>query len=94
MAAKATDVLGVPVHACDDVLAAALHLAQRGGGQIVTLNAEMTMAARAQPELGRAIAAARACGCAAARASNWPGTCWNTRRSPVGGLPWWAHPLR
>lgn len=59
MAAKATDVLGVPVHACDDVFAAALDLAQRGGGQIVTLNAEMTMAARAQPELGRAIAAAQ-----------------------------------
>lgn len=59
MAAKATDVLGVPVHVCDDVFAAALDLAQRGGGQIVTLNAEMTMAARAQPELGRAIAAAQ-----------------------------------
>ena len=59
MAAKATDVLGVPVHACEDVFAAALELAQGGGGQIVTLNAEMTMAARAQPELGRAIASAQ-----------------------------------
>jgi N-acetylglucosaminyldiphosphoundecaprenol N-acetyl-beta-D-mannosaminyltransferase len=59
MAAKATDVLGVPVHPCADVFAAALELAQGGGGQIVTLNAEMTMAARAQPELGRAIASAQ-----------------------------------
>jgi N-acetylglucosaminyldiphosphoundecaprenol N-acetyl-beta-D-mannosaminyltransferase len=40
------------------VFAAALELKQRGGGQIVTLNAEMTMAARANPELGSAIAAA------------------------------------
>lgn len=59
MAAMATDVLGVPVHACGDVLATALELQRHGGGQIVTLNAEMTMAARAQPELGRAIAAAQ-----------------------------------
>jgi N-acetylglucosaminyldiphosphoundecaprenol N-acetyl-beta-D-mannosaminyltransferase len=55
---RRTVVLGVPVDACGDVFAAALALQQRGGGQIVTLNAEMTMAALAQPELGRAIAAA------------------------------------
>ncbi|MCP9888566.1 WecB/TagA/CpsF family glycosyltransferase [Cyanobium sp. ATX 6A2] len=66
MAVTATDaesprrsqVLGVPVDVCPDVFAAALALRDRGGGQIVTLNAEMTMAARADPELGRAIAAA------------------------------------
>jgi N-acetylglucosaminyldiphosphoundecaprenol N-acetyl-beta-D-mannosaminyltransferase len=66
MAVTATDaglplrsrVLGVPVDACADVFAAALALRERGGGQIVTLNAEMTMAARANPDLGRAIAAA------------------------------------
>lgn len=53
-----TDVLGVPVDACPDVLEAALALHARGGGQIVTLNAEMTMAAREDAALGRAIAAA------------------------------------
>ena len=51
-------VLGVPVDVCPDVFAAALALRERGGGQIVTLNAEMTMAARADEALGRAIAAA------------------------------------
>ncbi len=54
-----TQVLGVPVDVCTDVLQAALELRQRGGGQIVTLNAEMTMAARADPALGAAIAAAQ-----------------------------------
>ena len=54
-----THVLGVPVDVCADVLQAALDLRQRGGGQIVTLNAEMTMAARADPALGAAIAAAQ-----------------------------------
>ncbi|MCP9927391.1 WecB/TagA/CpsF family glycosyltransferase [Cyanobium sp. CH-040] len=66
MAVMATDppvpmrsrVLGVPVDVAADVFQAALALRDRGGGQIVTLNAEMTMAARANPELGRAIAAA------------------------------------
>ena len=53
-----TAVLGVPVDVCPDVLAAALALHDRGGGQIVTLNAEMTMAARENAALGRAIAAA------------------------------------
>ena len=53
-----TQVLGVPVVASANVFAAALELRQRGGGQIVTLNAEMTMAARANRELGAAIAAA------------------------------------
>ncbi|MFM8937008.1 MAG: WecB/TagA/CpsF family glycosyltransferase [Vulcanococcus sp.] len=55
---RRTQVLGVTVAACANVFAAALELRQRGGGQIVTLNAEMTMAARANPELGAAIAAA------------------------------------
>ncbi|NDG74045.1 MAG: WecB/TagA/CpsF family glycosyltransferase [Synechococcaceae bacterium WB8_1B_136] len=55
---RVTRVLGVPVAVCANVFAAALELKQRGGGQIVTLNAEMTMAARANPELGAAIAAA------------------------------------
>ena len=53
-----TDVLGVPVDVCADVLQAALALHSRGGGQIVTLNAEMTMAARADAALGEAIGAA------------------------------------
>ena len=51
-------VLGVGVDACRDVTASALGLHARGGGQIVTLNAEMTMTARANPQLGEAIAAA------------------------------------
>ena len=63
MAATATEplrtgVLGVPVSVCADVFDAALALHQQGGGQIVTLNAEMTMAAKADPALGAAIAAA------------------------------------
>jgi N-acetylglucosaminyldiphosphoundecaprenol N-acetyl-beta-D-mannosaminyltransferase len=52
-----TRVLGVPVDVCD-VFARALELHGHGGGQIVTLNAEMTMAARADPALGAAIEAA------------------------------------
>ncbi|MFQ6539366.1 MULTISPECIES: WecB/TagA/CpsF family glycosyltransferase [Aphanothece] len=68
MAAKATEagrpplrtqVLSVPVDVCPDVKAAALALHAAGGGQIVTLNAEMTMAARANPALGAAIDAAQ-----------------------------------
>ena len=55
---RVTSVLGVQVAACSNVCAAALELRERGGGQIVTLNAEMTMAARADAELGAAIAAA------------------------------------
>jgi N-acetylglucosaminyldiphosphoundecaprenol N-acetyl-beta-D-mannosaminyltransferase len=51
-------VLGVPVDVCD-VFATALALHQGGGGQIVTLNAEMTMAARADRALGAAIEAAQ-----------------------------------
>jgi N-acetylglucosaminyldiphosphoundecaprenol N-acetyl-beta-D-mannosaminyltransferase len=54
-----THVLGVPIDVCPDVFAAALELHGRGGGQIVTLNAEMTMAALEQPDLGAAIAAAQ-----------------------------------
>ena len=56
--AERTRVLGIPVNVCPDVLQAALALHGRGGGQIVTLNAEMTMAARADAALGRAIEAA------------------------------------
>jgi len=52
-------VLGVPVAVCPDVFTAAVALHQGGGGQIVTLNAEMTMAARADRALGAAIAAAQ-----------------------------------
>jgi N-acetylglucosaminyldiphosphoundecaprenol N-acetyl-beta-D-mannosaminyltransferase len=52
-----THVLGVPVDVCD-VRATALDLQRRGNAQVVTLNAEMTMAARANPALGAAIAAA------------------------------------
>ncbi|MCP9775817.1 WecB/TagA/CpsF family glycosyltransferase [Cyanobium sp. WAJ14-Wanaka] len=64
MAATATEplqtrVLGVQVSVCPDVFEAALALQQRGGGQIVTLNAEMTMAAIADPSLGAAIEAAQ-----------------------------------
>jgi len=55
---RITRVLGVQVAVSSNMFAAALELKQRGGGQIVTLNAEMTMAARANPELGAAIAAA------------------------------------
>ena len=51
-------VLGMPVDVCPDVLAAAVELHRNGGGQLVTLNAEMTMTALAQPELGQAIRAA------------------------------------
>ena len=50
-----TQVLGVQVAVSANVFAAALELKQRGGGQIVTLNAEMTMAAKADPALGSAI---------------------------------------
>lgn len=53
-----TRVLGVPVHVCPDVRAAAVDLRHQGGGQIVTLNAEMTMAALADPALAAAIEAA------------------------------------
>ncbi len=63
MAAKTTDrrrtrVLGIPVDVGPDVFAAALELQERGGGQIVTLNAEMTMAALADPELEAVMEAA------------------------------------
>ena len=51
-----TQVLGVQVAVSPNVFAAALELKQRGGGQIVTLNAEMTMAAKADAALGSAIA--------------------------------------
>ena len=55
---KRCDVLGVGVDACRDVKEAALALHARGGGQIVTLNAEMTMSALADASLGAAFAAA------------------------------------
>ena len=51
-----TQVLGVQVAVSLNVFASALELKQRGGGQIVTLNAEMTMAAKADAALGSAIA--------------------------------------
>ena len=54
-----TRVLGVPVDVCPDVFVAACALHERGGGQVVTLNAEMTMAALADPVLGAAIEAAK-----------------------------------
>jgi N-acetylglucosaminyldiphosphoundecaprenol N-acetyl-beta-D-mannosaminyltransferase len=64
MAAIATSpvrarVLGIPVNVSNDVFRDAVALHDAGGGQIVTLNAEMTMAARADPALGAAIEAAR-----------------------------------
>ena len=58
LAWRRTTVLGVPVDVTGDVLAAALALHDRGGGQIVTLNAEMTMAALADAALGQAVASA------------------------------------
>lgn len=63
MAALATTpvrarVLGIPVNVSNDVFRDAVALHGAGGGQIVTLNAEMTMAARADPALGAAIEAA------------------------------------
>jgi len=48
-------VLGIPVNVCADVLAAAMSLHDKGGGQIVTLNAEMTMAALEDSALAEAI---------------------------------------
>jgi N-acetylglucosaminyldiphosphoundecaprenol N-acetyl-beta-D-mannosaminyltransferase len=48
-------VLGLPVSVCEDVLAAAVALHEQGGGQIVTINAEMSMAALADPALEAAI---------------------------------------
>lgn len=51
-------VLGIPIDVCRDVSAAAIGLHSDGGGQIVTLNAEMTMSALADASLGEAIAAA------------------------------------
>lgn len=58
LAGRRSLVLGLPVDVCPDVFAAALDLHGAGGGQIVTLNAEMTMAALEQPELGAVIHAA------------------------------------
>ena len=51
-------VLEVPVDACRDVTASAIGLHADGGGQIVTLNAEMTMTARRNSDLGAVISAA------------------------------------
>lgn len=48
-------VLGLPIDVCADVADAALALHGRGGGQIVTLNAEMTMAALEDSSLGDVI---------------------------------------
>ena len=48
-------VLGLPIDVCSNVLEAALALHSRGGGQLVTLNAEMAMTALEQPELEQTI---------------------------------------
>ena len=48
-------VLGIPIDVCRDVSAAAIGLHSEGGGQIVTLNAEMTMNARRDSDLGAVI---------------------------------------
>jgi N-acetylglucosaminyldiphosphoundecaprenol N-acetyl-beta-D-mannosaminyltransferase len=48
-------VLSLPIDACSDVLEAALALHRHGGGQLVTLNAEMTMTALERPELEQTI---------------------------------------
>lgn len=82
MAATATapqrlHVLGVPVDACADACAAALDLRAQGGGQIVTLNAEMTMAAKADPALAAAI------GGAALVIPDGAGVVWALRRQGV-----------
>jgi UDP-N-acetyl-D-mannosaminuronic acid transferase (WecB/TagA/CpsF family) len=46
------------VNVCADVFGAALTLRDSGGGQVVTLNAEMTMAARSEPALAAVIESA------------------------------------
>ena len=51
-------LLGLPVDVCSDVLAESILLHKSGGGQIVTLNAEMIMAAKTDKELYRAIKSA------------------------------------
>ncbi len=51
-------VLGIPVDVCRDVPSAAISLHSDGGGQIVTLNAEMTMNARRNSDLGAVIESA------------------------------------
>ena len=51
-------VLDIPVDVCRDVTSAAIGLHAEGGGQIVTLNAEMTMLARRTTDLGAVIRAA------------------------------------
>ena len=56
---KRHEVLGLPIDVCPDVLTAAVELHRRGGGQLVTLNAEMTMTALEQAPLGAAIHAAQ-----------------------------------
>ncbi|MEB3266746.1 MAG: WecB/TagA/CpsF family glycosyltransferase [Cyanobacteriota bacterium] len=53
-----THVLGLPVDVAPDLLAEAIALHDRDGGQIVTINAEMTMAGLEDPALGAAIRAA------------------------------------
>ncbi|MFN5194616.1 MAG: WecB/TagA/CpsF family glycosyltransferase [Cyanobacteriota bacterium] len=55
---RRTQVLGLPVDVAPDLLAEAIALHGRGGGQIVTINAEMTMAGLEDPALGAAISAA------------------------------------
>ena len=57
-APRRTHVLGLPVDVAPDLLAEAIALHDNGGGQIVTINAEMTMAGLEDPALGTAICAA------------------------------------
>lgn len=107
---QVAQVLGMQVAVAADVLEAALALKERGGGQIVTLNAEMTMAALADPGLGGAIAAAdlvipdgagvvwalkrRVTGCGAVPALSSPVSCWLRPPPAVGAWPWWGRVLR
>ena len=99
-------VLGMPVDVCLDVLAAAVELHRNGGGQLVTLNSEMTMLALEQKELGQVIRAAdlvipdgagvvgpcgaKAFGCAAALALSSLMICWPMPPNISGALPWWG----
>ena len=49
------NLLGLPVDVCRDVLGESILLHQSGGGQIVTINAEMIMAAKTDKEFSNAI---------------------------------------
>ena len=51
------EVLGFPIDICDDIQFSAIQLHSQGGGQVVTINAEMIMAAKADKKLAAAISA-------------------------------------